>query len=41
MADELRAYAMAGIGHAQLVIDPITRESIERFAPVLQLLDDG
>ena len=36
MAEELRAYARAGIGHVQLVIDPITRESIERFAPVLR-----
>ncbi len=41
MAEELRAYARAGIGHVQLVVDPITRASIERFAPVLDLLDDG
>jgi probable F420-dependent oxidoreductase len=39
MADELRAYAAAGVGHVQLVIDPITRASIEAFAPVLELLD--
>jgi len=39
MAEELRAYAREGIGHVQLVLDPITRESIERFAPVLALLD--
>ena len=39
MAEELRAYARAGIGHVQLVIDPITRASIERFAPVLRILD--
>ena len=39
MAEELRDYARAGIGHVQLVIDPITRESIERFAPVLEMLD--
>ena len=39
MADALRAYARAGIGHVQLVIDPITRGSIEAFAPVLRLLD--
>ena len=38
MADELRAYAREGIGHVQLVLDPITRESIERFAPVLDEL---
>jgi len=41
MAEELRAYAREGIGHVQLVLDPITRESIERFAPVLALLDGG
>ncbi len=39
MADELRAYAREGIGHVQLVLDPITRESIERFAAVLVRLD--
>ena len=35
MADVLRAYAREGIGHVQLVIDPIDRASIEAFAPVL------
>ena len=40
MAEELRKYALAGIGHVQLVLDPISRESIERFARVLQLLDN-
>ncbi|HEV8281853.1 MAG TPA: LLM class flavin-dependent oxidoreductase [Candidatus Limnocylindrales bacterium] len=39
MAEELRAYAREGIGHVQLVIDPITRASLEAFAPVLALLD--
>ncbi len=39
MAARLRAFADAGIGHVQVVIDPITRGSIEAFAPVLQLLD--
>ena len=39
IADELRAYAREGIGHVQLVIDPITRSAIEGFAPVLALLD--
>ena len=38
LADRLRAYAEAGIGHVQLVIDPITRGSIEAFVPVLRLL---
>jgi alkanesulfonate monooxygenase SsuD/methylene tetrahydromethanopterin reductase-like flavin-dependent oxidoreductase (luciferase family) len=40
MAEELRAYARAGIGPVQLVLDPISRESIERFARVLPLLDN-
>ena len=39
MADELRGYARERISHVQLVLDPITRESIERFAPVLRLLE--
>jgi alkanesulfonate monooxygenase SsuD/methylene tetrahydromethanopterin reductase-like flavin-dependent oxidoreductase (luciferase family) len=39
LAEELRAYAREGIGHVQLVLDPITRASIEGFAPVLGLLD--
>jgi alkanesulfonate monooxygenase SsuD/methylene tetrahydromethanopterin reductase-like flavin-dependent oxidoreductase (luciferase family) len=39
MAEELRAYARAGIGAVQLVLDPITIESIETFGAVLELLD--
>lgn len=39
MAEVLRAYAREGIGHVQLVLDPITRGSIEAFAPVLARLD--
>jgi alkanesulfonate monooxygenase SsuD/methylene tetrahydromethanopterin reductase-like flavin-dependent oxidoreductase (luciferase family) len=39
MAEEMRAYARAGIGHVQLVIDPIDRASIEGFAAVLRQLD--
>ncbi len=39
MAEGLRAYAREGIGHVQLVLDPITREAIEAFAPVLARLD--
>jgi hypothetical protein len=39
MAEVLRAYAREGVGHVQLVIDPITRASIEAFAPVLARLD--
>jgi alkanesulfonate monooxygenase SsuD/methylene tetrahydromethanopterin reductase-like flavin-dependent oxidoreductase (luciferase family) len=39
MAEELRAYAREGIGHVQLVLDPITSQAIEGFAPVLRALD--
>ena len=39
MAEVLRAYAARGIAHVQLVIDPITRGSIEAFAPVLAELE--
>jgi alkanesulfonate monooxygenase SsuD/methylene tetrahydromethanopterin reductase-like flavin-dependent oxidoreductase (luciferase family) len=41
LADELRAYAAEGISHVQLVLDPITLASLEEFAPVLELLDQG
>jgi len=41
MAEEMRAYARAGIAEVQLVLDPIDRPSIERFAAVLRLLDAG
>ena len=39
VADGLRRYAHQGIGHVQLVIDPITEASIEALAPVLERLD--
>ena len=39
IAEGLRAYAREGIGHVQLVIDPITEASISALAPVLQTLD--
>jgi probable F420-dependent oxidoreductase len=38
LAASLRAYADHGIGHLQLVLDPITCESLEMMAPVLQRL---
>ena len=41
IAEELRAYARAGVAEVQLVVDPITIESLERLAPVLELLDRG
>lgn len=41
MAAVLRAYAHEGIGHVQLVVDPITSDSIAAFAPVLEELSKG
>lgn len=39
VAERLRAYAKAGIGHVIIQLDPDTVEGIEAFAPVLALLD--
>lgn len=41
IAEALRAYAREGIGHVQLVVDPITEASVAGLAPVLELLDRG
>jgi probable F420-dependent oxidoreductase len=41
MADVLRAYAAEGIDEVQLVVDPITLDSIRALAPVLTELDRG
>ena len=41
VAEALRAYAREGIGHVQLVLDPITLGAIEALAPALELLDGG
>jgi len=41
MAEALRAYAREGIGHVQLVVDPITEASVAGLAPVLEQLDRG
>lgn len=38
-ANELAQYARLGIGHVQLVLDPITPHSIANLAPALSLLD--
>jgi hypothetical protein len=35
----LRGFAREGIGHVQLVLDPISERSLEALAPVLELLD--
>lgn len=39
LAAELRAFAAEGISHVQLVLHPITVESIERLTPMLEALD--
>lgn len=41
MAEALRGFAAAGIGHVQVVLDPITIDSIEAMVPVLEALDRG
>jgi probable F420-dependent oxidoreductase len=41
IARRLRAYAALGLAEVQLVVDPITIESIEGLAPVLAELDHG
>ena len=41
MAEALRAYARAGIGTVQLVLDPITVPSIQAVAKALAELDRG
>ena len=39
VAEQIAAFATVGATHVQLVVDPITRESIEWFADVLAALD--
>ena len=39
VAAELRRYAAEGVGQVQLVLDPITADTIESLAPVLAALD--
>jgi alkanesulfonate monooxygenase SsuD/methylene tetrahydromethanopterin reductase-like flavin-dependent oxidoreductase (luciferase family) len=39
IADQLRLFAAAGASHVQLVVDPITRASLETCADVLAHLD--
>jgi alkanesulfonate monooxygenase SsuD/methylene tetrahydromethanopterin reductase-like flavin-dependent oxidoreductase (luciferase family) len=41
IAETLRAFAREGIAHVQLVVDPITTESIRGLAAVLRELDQG
>jgi len=39
LAATLRAFAAEGISHVQLVLDPITADSIRALAPALALFD--
>ena len=39
IAEALRAYAREGIAHVQLHVIPMTLAGVERFAPVLDLLE--
>jgi probable F420-dependent oxidoreductase len=39
--EEMHAYAREGIGHVQLVVDPITEASVAALAPALEALDRG
>src|SRR4051812_20522738 len=41
IADGLRAFARIGIAEVQLVVDPISLDSIDALAPVLDRLDRG
>jgi probable F420-dependent oxidoreductase len=41
IAEGLRGYAREGIGHVQLVVDPITEASVAALAASLELLDRG
>jgi alkanesulfonate monooxygenase SsuD/methylene tetrahydromethanopterin reductase-like flavin-dependent oxidoreductase (luciferase family) len=39
LSETLRAFAAEGVAHVQLVLDPITPESVAALAPALALLD--
>ena len=41
LADKLREYAALGLAEVQLVVDPITIESVQALAPMLAELDRG
>lgn len=41
VAEQLRAFAAAGATHIQLVVDPITNDSIEWFREMFAILDVG
>ena len=39
IAETLAAFAREGIGHVQLVVDPITAAGVESLGPVLETLE--
>jgi alkanesulfonate monooxygenase SsuD/methylene tetrahydromethanopterin reductase-like flavin-dependent oxidoreductase (luciferase family) len=39
VADQIRAFADAGVGHISVWLDPLSMEGIDGFAPVLESLD--
>ena len=39
IAETLREFAREGVGHVQIVVDPITEAALEALAPVLEHLD--
>lgn len=41
VAEVLRSFAAEGVSHVQLVLDPITVETIEALAPVMAALDES
>lgn len=41
IATAIAGYADVGVAHVQLVLDPITVESIEECGPILEILDRG
>ena len=41
LADQLRAFAREGIAHVQLVLDPITLDSIRELGPLIGELERG
>jgi alkanesulfonate monooxygenase SsuD/methylene tetrahydromethanopterin reductase-like flavin-dependent oxidoreductase (luciferase family) len=41
VADQIRAFATAGVGHMQVWLDPLSMGGIDGFAQVLESLDRG
>jgi alkanesulfonate monooxygenase SsuD/methylene tetrahydromethanopterin reductase-like flavin-dependent oxidoreductase (luciferase family) len=41
VADQIRAFADAGVGHISVWLDPLSMEGIDGFAPVLEAVEKG